>query len=60
MDKPKDRDKGSTSSGAASKRAKRKYKTPALTEYGSIARLTHTGGSSAREGAQPLMRPGCL
>jgi hypothetical protein len=38
----------------------RPYKAPALVEYGSIARLTHSGGSTVREGSVPTMNMGCL
>jgi hypothetical protein len=41
-------------------RQKRLYTTPQLVEYGSIARLTHTTGSTAREGSQPRRARGCL
>lgn len=39
---------------------RRPYKSPSVTEYGSIARLTHFGGSTAKEGATPKVRKGCL
>ena len=41
-------------------RQRRPYKAPTLVEYGSIARLTHSGGSTAREGAVPRMAMSCL
>jgi hypothetical protein len=37
----------------------RPYKAPTLVEYGSIARLTHSGGSTKKEGSVPAMK-GCL
>jgi len=39
---------------------RRPYATPTITEYGSIARLTHTGGSTAKEGGSSKVRKGCL
>lgn len=45
---------------ARESRPRRPYTSPSLVEYGSIARLTHTGGSTAREGATPRVRTGCL
>lgn len=44
----------------ASKRTRRPYSAPSVIEYGSIARLTHTGGSTAMEGGTPRVRIGCL
>jgi hypothetical protein len=32
------------------------YRPPVLTEYGSISKLTRTGGSTRSEGATPVMR----
>ena len=40
--------------------ARRPYRAPSLVEYGSIARLTHSGGSTVKEGAVPSMNHGCL
>lgn len=36
-------------------RAKRGYVRPELVEYGSIAKLTQSGGSSVMEGGVPFM-----
>ena len=44
----------------AGERKRRPYSTPTLIEYGSIARLTHTGGSTAKEGGTSKVRAGCL
>ena len=44
--------------GAASGR--RTYHAPVLVEYGSIARLTHTNGTTVREGGNPRTRATCL
>jgi hypothetical protein len=60
-----DRRTGSQGNSSDLDRAKRSsprrpYTTPSLVEYGSIARLTHTGGSTAREGSTPRVRAGCL
>lgn len=60
-----DRRTGSRGDSADHDRAResgprRPYTSPSLVEYGSIARLTHTGGSTAREGGTPRVRTGCL
>jgi hypothetical protein len=49
-----------TNKDGAPRKTRRPYKTPAITEYGSIARLTHTGGSTAKEGGSSKVRAGCL
>jgi hypothetical protein len=46
--------------GAREPKARRPYTSPSLVEYGSIARLTHTGGSTAKEGTTPRVKSGCL
>ena len=38
---------------ASAAEGKRKYHTPILTEYGSVAKLTHSGGSTTSEGPTP-------
>lgn len=40
-------------------RARRPYTPPRLTEYGSIAKLTRSQGSTLPEGLRPNMQP-CL
>lgn len=39
---------------------RRPYASPQLREYGSIARLTHTGGSTNSEFGVPRMKKSCL
>lgn len=41
-------------------RVRRPYQPPTLTEYGSVARLTRTGGSTFSEFGVPRMRKRCL
>ncbi|MDP1569782.1 MAG: lasso RiPP family leader peptide-containing protein [Vicinamibacterales bacterium] len=38
----------------------RTYEPPVLVEYGTIAKLTQSGGSTRQEGGVPVMRTGCL
>lgn len=45
---------------ASGRGPRRPYKKPKITEYGSIARLTHGGGSTAKEGNTPKIKAGCL
>lgn len=40
--------------------ARRLYRRPVLTVYGSIAKLTRTGGSTRFEAGVPAMRMACL
>ena len=43
----------SPSTDAGAPRTRRPYARPELVEYGSIARLTHTGGSTTTEAGVP-------
>jgi hypothetical protein len=36
------------------------WATPELTEYGSVAKLTQTGGSTRNEATNPMARMSCL
>lgn len=38
---------------------RKRYSTPRLEEYGHVAKLTQSGGSTMTESSVPLMRP-CL
>lgn len=40
--------------------ARRPYVAPELVEYGSIAKLTQSGGSTRSESGVPVMRMACL
>jgi hypothetical protein len=40
--------------------ARKSYRKPVLTVYGSIAKLTRTGGSTRAELGVPAMRMACL
>jgi hypothetical protein len=55
-------DRGSTSAPRQSPiaRDRRPYTAPALVRYGSIAKLTQTGGSTSSEGTVPAKAMMCL
>lgn len=53
-------DRGTSSAIRRERAERRPYARPVLTEYGSIARLTHTGGSTAKEFGVPKMKINCL
>jgi hypothetical protein len=57
MDRDFDHDRPSDADKNASPR--RPYTPPRLTEYGSIAKLTRSQGSTIPEGLRPHMQP-CL
>ena len=40
--------------------AKKPYASPQLTEYGTVEKLTRSGGSTRAEGLQAAMRMRCL
>ena len=39
---------------------RRPWETPQLIEYGSVAKLTQSGGSTAKESGVPAKKMGCL
>jgi hypothetical protein len=39
---------------------RRPWETPQLIEYGSVAKLTQSGGSTAKEGTTPRAKKSCL
>lgn len=49
------RDGDANLSVAQHHRPRRQYKKPKLQEYGSIAKLTQSGGSTRIEAGQPMM-----
>jgi hypothetical protein len=59
---PSDRPEQATRSEQADGRqpAPKPYRTPVLTEYGSISKLTRSGGSTMNEGGMPQMMMACL
>jgi len=54
-----DQDRSEPSDAPASPAPRKRYSTPRLEEYGHVAKLTQSGGSTKTETGNPLMRA-CL